>query len=390
MISRKLGKNLLELAGHYPVVVVTGPRQSGKTTLCRASFPEHAYVSLEALDTREFATSDPRGFLAQYANGVIIDEIQQAAGLLSYLQTEVDTTPEPGRFILTGSEHFTLSQAITQSLAGRCGILTLLPPDFEELQQFENAPRSLSETLLQGSYPRIYDRSIPAAQWLRDYTYTYIERDVRQVLNIGNLQGFTLFLRLAAGRTSQELNLSSLGGDAGITHNTAKAWLKILETSHLISLLPAWHANIRKQLIKTPKLHFLDSGVICSLLGINTSEQLMLHPLRGAIFESWVYSEILKHTLNAGEQAPFYYYRESRGLEMDLLVQEADHFKAVEIKSGATPSSDFFKHFATLEERFSVVHPSAIKPCVVYGGDTSQQRSNGRLLGWRDVHALFD
>jgi predicted AAA+ superfamily ATPase len=390
MIRRKLSKKLSELAGYYPVVVVTGPRQSGKTTLCKACFPKHAYISLEALDSREFASTDPRGFLAQYADGAIIDEIQQAPDLLSYLQSEVDADPQPGRFILTGSQHFSLSQAITQSLAGRCGILTLLPPDFEELQGFTNAPETLAEALLQGAYPRIYDKNIPAGQWLRDYTYTYIERDVRQIVNVGDLQTFTAFLRLSAGRTAQELNLSTLGTDVGITHNTAKAWLGILETSHLITRLPAWHANIRKQVSKTPRLHFLDSGVVCSLLGIHTAEQVMQHPLRGAIFESWVVAELYKNQLNTGVLQPMYYYRESRGLELDVLIDCENHLKAIEIKSGATLNSDFFKNFPLLPERLVSTQLSAtIRNYLIYGGEIAQTRSTVKVVPWAKANAIW-
>ena len=286
MIPRTLEQKLLELAGYYPVVVVTGPRQSGKTTLCQIAFPGKTYVSLETLDTREFAISDPRGFLAQYADGAIIDEIQHVPALLNYLQSDIDARPEPGRFILTGSQHFGLSQSISQSLAGRCGILVLLPPSLEELRAFPSAPADLFSVLWQGAYPRIYDRDIPAHQWLADYTTTYVQRDVRQVINIGDLQVFSGFLKLCAGRTGQEINLSTLGSDAGVSHNTARAWLSVLETSYIIHRLPAWHVNVRKQVVKAPKLHFFDSGLACYLLGIQEPEQLRFHPLRGAIFES--------------------------------------------------------------------------------------------------------
>ena len=254
MIPRTLEQKLLELAGYYPVVVVTGPRQSGKTTLCQIAFPGKTYVSLETLDTREFAISDPRGFLAQYADGAIIDEIQHVPALLNYLQSDIDARPEPGRFILTGSQHFGLSQSISQSLAGRCGILVLLPPSLEELRAFPSAPADLFSVLWQGAYPRIYDRDIPAHQWLADYTTTYVQRDVRQVINIGDLQVFSGFLKLCAGRTGQEINLSTLGSDAGVSHNTARAWLSVLETSYIIHRLPAWHVNVRKQVVKAPKL----------------------------------------------------------------------------------------------------------------------------------------
>lgn len=222
-ISRKLKTKLRELTGYYPVVAVTGPRQSGKTTLCRMTFPDKPYVSLEALGIRDYAVTDPRGFLSQYADGAIIDKIQHAPGLLRYLQVDVDMNPQAGRFILAGSQHFGLSQSILQSLAGSCDLLVLLPPDLDELSGFSNAPSDLFEALLKGACPRIYDRGIPAHQWLADYTATFVQRNVRQVIHVGDLQAFTNFLRLCAGRTAQEINLSKLGSDAGISHNTARS-----------------------------------------------------------------------------------------------------------------------------------------------------------------------
>jgi len=390
MIPRTLETKLRELSGFYPVVIVTGPRQSGKTTLCCATFPDKDYVSLESLDTRDYAHEDPRGFLAEHSEGAIINEIQQAPSLLNYLQGDVDERAEPGRFILTGSQHFGLSQAISQSLAGRCGVLALLPPDLEELRHFPDVPNDLYSILWQGAYPRIYDRNIPANQWLADYTTTYVQRDVRQVINVADLMTFSSFLKLCAGRTAQEINLSSIGNDAGISHNTARAWISIMETSYIVHRLPAWHANIRKQVVKAPKLHFFDSGLVCYLLGIREPEQLRHHPLRGAIFESWVVSEIFKLQVNRGEQPSMYHYRESRGPEIDLLVDRGEELYAIEIKSAATASTEFFKHFRHFPARMQGTGlPSAIKNCVVYGGDDSQQRSKTRLVSWRNVPEIL-
>ena len=390
MIPRTLEQKLLELAGYYPVVVVTGPRQSGKTTLCQIAFPGKTYVSLETLDTREFAISDPRGFLAQYADGAIIDEIQHVPALLNYLQSDIDARPEPGRFILTGSQHFGLSQSISQSLAGRCGILVLLPPSLEELRAFPSAPADLFSVLWQGAYPRIYDRDIPAHQWLADYTTTYVQRDVRQVINIGDLQVFSGFLKLCAGRTGQEINLSTLGSDAGVSHNTARAWLSVLETSYIIHRLPAWHVNVRKQVVKAPKLHFFDSGLACYLLGIQEPEQLRFHPLRGAIFESWVMSEVYKASVHSGVRLSLFHYRETRGLEIDLLMEQGEGLDIVEIKSGATVIADFFKNLKRFPERLEAEgRARSIRSHVVYGGDDSQQRSDAQVLSWRDVHQLI-
>ncbi|MCF7977618.1 MAG: ATP-binding protein [Chromatiaceae bacterium] len=389
MIPRTLEPQLRQLATYYPVVAVTGPRQSGKTTLCRAAFPDHPYVSLETLDTRDFARDDPRGFLAQYRQGAVLDEIQRTPQLLSYLQTEVDERPDAGRFILTGSQHLGLSEAIAQSLAGRCGLLTLLPPSLSELRAFPNAPEDLWTLLWQGSYPRIYDRSIPAHQWLGDYLATYIQRDVRQIINVGDLQGFMTFVRLCAGRCAQEINLSALGADAGVSHNTARAWLSVLETSFVLHRLPAWHANVRKQIVKAPKLHFFDSGLVCYLLGIREPEQLQSHPLRGAIFESWVVAEAYKGIVHSGDRPSLFHYRETRGVEIDLLIEKGLRLDSVEVKSGATLASDFFHNLQRFAERLTVGPTTDHqKAFLVYGGDSTLQRSSAQVLSWRDVEKL--
>ena len=264
-----------------------------------------------------------------------------------------------------------------------------MPPDLEELRGFPEIPDDLFSLLWQGSYPRIYDRNIPAGQWLGDYIATYVQRDVRQVVNVGNLLGFTNFLKLCAGRTGQEINLSALGGDAGVSHNTAKSWLSILEASFIIHRLPTWHTNIRKQVVKTPKLHFFDSGLVCALLQIRDPSQLKLHPLRGAIFESWVVAELYKSLTHLGEQPQLHHYRESRGLEMDILMQRGDILQVVESKSGATAASDFFKGFEPLAERIrDSGFAGRIVGTVVYGGEVSQQRSAARLVSWREVDGI--
>ncbi|MGB0849502.1 MAG: ATP-binding protein, partial [Thiolinea sp.] len=351
-IKRKLNSQLLELAAYYPVVVLTGPRQSGKTTLSQQAFPGKAYVSLEPMDMRSYALEDPRGFLDEYRDGAIIDEVQHVPDLLSYLQDFVDRYPDPGRFILTGSQNLLLSQSVSQSMAGRCGILTLLPPDWEELQQFDRAPENLVDVLWQGHYPRIYDRAIPAQRWLSDYVTTYIQRDVRQVTQVTNLNTFTAFLKLCAAHTGQEINASRLGNDVGITHNTVRSWLSVLETSWLMFSLPAWHRNVRKQAVKAAKHHFIDSGLVCSLLGIRSAEELRHHPLRGAIFESWVVMEVLKRFTNHGQSPSLYHYRESRGLEIDLIAEVAGQLNLMEIKAGATVNSHFFKNLKQFAEHY--------------------------------------
>lgn len=386
MIIRNLSKKLEELANYYPVVTVTGPRQSGKSTLCKAVFPSKAYISLEPLDTRAHAIEDPRGFLAEHRDGAIIDEVQNAPGLASYLQADVDADPRPGRFILTGSHNLAVSEAVSQSLAGRTGVLHLLPPALDELRRFDNHPDGLLETLCAGAYPRIYDRGIPAHRWLADYVTTYVQRDVRQVLNVTDLAAFTTFFRLCAGRSAQEINLAALGADAGVTHNTARAWLSVLEASFLCVRVPAWHRNFRKQTVRAAKLHFLDSGLLCHLLGIVEPEQLRHHPLRGAIFESWVFSEIFKARAHAGCDPRMFHFRETRGAEVDVVVDGARRTVLVEAKAGATVAADFFLGLRALAERLRALgEQQQIESRILYGGEEPQARTDVAVIPWHRI-----
>jgi len=384
MIKREMEPVLKKLAGQLPVVFVTGPRQSGKTTLCQMAFPELDYVSLEPLDSRDFAREDPRGFLSQHRDGAVFDEVQRAPELLPYLQEEVDQDPTPGRFILTGSQHFVLSESISQSLAGRVGILHLLPPSLDELLLFDSPPTDLWTTLWMGAFPRIHDRKLDADRWLADYVTTYVQRDVRQILAVGDLDAFTLFVRLMAGSTAQELNLSRLGSDAGISHNTARFWLSVLETSFLALRVPAWHRNIRKQAVKAPKIHLLDSGLACHLLGIRSPDQLLLHPLRGALFESWVVCEVYKSRAHRGLPPDLFHFRDAKGLEVDLLLEDGDRVIAVEAKSGATVAPDWFGGLRRLGEILRKTSPHLhMESCLVYGGDQAQHRTDVAVLPWR-------
>jgi uncharacterized protein len=389
MIARNAERALAKLAQQYPVLTVTGPRQAGKTTVCRTLFAHKPYVNLEPLDARERVRSDPRGFIAEHRGGAVIDEVQHVPELLSYLQEEVDERPEPGRFVLTGSQHFGLHRDIAQSLAGRTTVFELLPPSYDELLRFPDAPRDLMRALWAGAYPRIFDRAIDPARWYADYVTTYVQRDVRQLVAVSNLEAFTTFVRLCAGRSGQELKLAELGADAGVSQPTARQWLSILETGYLCRRLPAWHRNLRKRVIKAPKLVFFDSGLMCFLLGIGSPEQLRHHPLRGAVFETWVAAEIHKARAHAGQTTWLSHHRETRGAEVDVVVETARALLLVEAKSGATISSDFFRGLDGLAASLRDLEPQRpVEEILVYGGDQQERRSHAQVVPWRDIHAV--
>ena len=375
MIEREITGRLTTLFEQYPFVTVTGPRQSGKTTLCRAAFSNLEYVNLEAPDQREFAESDPRGFLSQLGEGAIIDEIQHVPVLLSYLQVLADERGRNSLFVLTGSEQFRLSNAISQSLAGRTALLRLLPFSLGERQHI-GASDAINDILYSGFYPRILDQGLDPRQALGDYVETYVERDVRRLGEIRNLSGFRLFTRLCAGRVGQLANLSSLGSDAGVSHTTAREWLTVLETSYIIFQLPPYHANIRKRLVKSPKLYFYDVGLASYLIGIENAEQVATHPLRGALFENMVVAEALKHRFNRGRESNLSFFRDSRGLECDLFYETGRGIHAIEIKSGATVASDYF----TSLNRVAKLIPGISSKTVIYGGATRQSRTDSEVL----------
>lgn len=388
MIRRNAAARLAALARTFPAVTVTGPRQSGKTTLCRALFPDRPYVSLEAPDRRERARTDPRGFLHDLRDGAILDEIQRVPDLLSYLQELIDENPAPGRFILTGSANLSLLAGVGQSLAGRTSLLTLLPLSADEVGRFADPPRDLEDTLWRGSYPAIFDRRAAPPDWYAAYVATYVERDLRQLLNVVDLATFQTFLRLCAGRCAQLLNLSALAADAGITHNTAKAWLSVLETSYVAFRLAPLHANLTSRLVKTPKLHFFDSGLVCYLLGITEPGQLRTHPLRGAIFETWVVSEIFKHRVHAGQAPQLFHFRDAKGLEVDAVIEGPRRLRAVEIKSGRTVAADAAAPLAAFRRRLAGDPLGrAVEATIVYGGDEGFRHHDTQVLPWSDLAA---
>ena len=374
------------LAG-FPVLSITGPRQSGKTTLSRLLAPDLPYFSLEDPDTRAFATEDPRAFLRQAADGAILDEVQRVPELFSYLQGIVDSDRRMGRFILTGSSQFELIESITQSLAGRASMLTLLPFSMAELQAADRAPSSVDELLHAGLFPPIYDRPIEPTLWLQDYIGTYLERDVRQILKIQDLAAFQRFVQLCAGRIGQLVNINSLASDTGITRVTAESWLSVLQASHLVFLVQPWFTNLNKRLIKTPKLYFCDPGLAAWFVGVRNTSHITAHPQRGALFENWVMTELLKAQTNRGIKPSLHFLRDKEGHEIDAFIETApDTFQAVEIKSGETIASDFF---TGLDYWRAKLTRQTVTPWLVHGGTAHQQREKGTVLPWNDLTPLI-
>ncbi|MDO9529220.1 MAG: ATP-binding protein [Syntrophales bacterium] len=382
MIPRLAHKTLNELKKRYPVVAITGPRQSGKTTLARHSFPDKPYVSLEDPDQLEFANEDPRGFLARFPDGALLDEVQRCPALLSYIQTNIDLDGRQGLFILTGSQQFGLLSKITQTLAGRVGLVPLLPFSTGELKNQKNTFNDLNELLFKGLYPPIYDRNIPPSNWYANYIVTYIERDVRQILNVKDLSTFQRFVRMCAARTGQLLNLVSLGNDCGISHNTAKAWLTVLEASYIVFLLYPHYNNFGKRLVKSPKIYFYDTGLAAWLLGIQNIDHLSIHPMRGSLFECLVIGELLKDRFNRGLPSNIFFWRDNLGTEIDVLIEEGNTLMPVEIKSGQTITRDYF---TGLRKWRKITGSSEDPQYLVYGGDENQVRSGVNVLSWRSI-----
>lgn len=385
-IERTLTNTLKKIINEFPVVALTGPRQSGKTTLVKHVFPDLKYVSLEDPDRREFAQTDPRGFLANCQNGVILDEVQRVPDLFSYIQGIVDAEKCPGQFILTGSQHFLLHEKISQSLAGRVAFLTLLPLSLEELYKAGIPLTDENECMVKGFYPRLYDTSVNPHEWYANYLQTYVERDVRQIKNITDLSAFQRFVRLCAGRVGQLLNLSSLAHDCGITHNTARSWLSVLEASFILFFLEPHHKNFNKRLVKMPKLYFYDTGLASALLGINHASQLTTHPLRGNLFECLVVAELAKHQYHRGERPAYSFWRDKVGHEVDCVLEHGNAFIPIEIKSGRTITADSFKGLAYWN---TLTNGNPRRAYVVYAGDEYQERSDGTALGWRTVNDVF-
>ena len=380
LLARHALHTLHALASGFPILAITGPRQSGKTTLARSAFGQLPYVNLEDPDTRELALADPRRFFARHPDGAVLDEVQRAPQLMAYLLGIADASAVMGRWVLTGSQQFGLMDGIGQSLAGRVGMLTLLPLAHAELPP----ATSLEERLWRGGYPALHaeHRDPLPAHWFAAYLATYVERDVRQLINVGNLMTFQRFVTMCAARSGQLLNLNSLAADCGISQPTARQWLTVLQASHLVALLQPYHRNFGKRLVKSPKLYFLDSGLLCHLMRIASPDDLYHHAMRGAVFETWVVSETLKHRFNRGLGADLYFWRDNHGLEVDLVFQQGQQLQAVECKSGVTYSTDWL---GPARRWCQAVGPEAAPPVLVYGGASSHARSDHQVLSWQDL-----
>ena len=379
MIERILQKKCISLSKRYPVITINGPRQSGKTTLARMSFSKKAYTNLEEPDTRKFAIEDPRGFLKNFPNGAIIDEIQRAPTLTSYIQSIVDTSRKNGLFILTGSQQFEISQTISQSLAGRTAIIKLLPFSLKELRVLKKEI-PLNRLLLNGCYPRIYDKNINPYSFYQNYFETYIQRDLRQLSQIGSLHTFEKFVRLIASRIGQLVNYNSIANDLGVSQPTIRKWISILEASYIVFLLPPFFKNIGKRLIKTPKIYFYDTGLASYLLGIENPKQLQFHPLRGNLFENFVVTEFLKSRFNNAMSSNLYFFRDRTGNEVDVVIQKADSLIPIEIKLSDTANIFFTRNIHFLNKLFS----GKIKnPMVIYTGEKEYTYKNVRFCPWK-------
>lgn len=388
-LERKIKKALLRYA-KFPVVGVFGPRQSGKTTLVKSVFQNHKYLNFEDPEIRELAASDPKRFFAMHENdyGVILDEFQYIPHILSYVQIIADEKDRPGYFVLTGSQNFLMNEAITQSLAGRIGILTLLPFSISELAFSNQLPQSVDELLCKGSYPRIFASQFEPEELYPSYIHSYVERDIRQLVNVENLRTFQKFMQLCAGRIGQLLNISDIATNCGINNRTADKWLSILQASYIIFLLQPFHENFNKRVTKTPKIYFYDTGLACSLLDLKNPETVALSPFRGHLFESLIIADFYKQYYNRGTKAPLYFWRDKNGLiEIDCLINQGNALIPIEVKSGQTIVTNYFD---SLTKWKSIAQMSPDDGYVIYGGYETQKRSQGTIMGWRSSGDLIE
>jgi predicted AAA+ superfamily ATPase len=383
MIKRIIAEKIKQMAAKMPIISITGPRQSGKTTLAKAVFPKHTYVNLESPDVYEDAKSDPRSFLTQHKHGLIIDEAQKMPELFSYIQTISDENNKPGEFIITGSQNFLLSEKISQSLAGRVFITNLLPLSTAELKKTKHWKNNVNNAIFQGFYPRIYDKQIEPLDFYPSYIQTYTERDIRQIVNVTNLHAFQKFMRLAAGRIGQLLNYNNIANELGVDLKTVKSWFSILEAGFIIFFLQPHHNNYNKRLVKTPKLYFYDTGLACSLLGINDTESLNVHWAKGALFENLVIADIMKNKIHQVRNPSLFFWRDNTGNEIDLLEDMDGTVNIYEIKSSATVNNSFFKGLAYYK---SLAGKEVKNMKLIYGGNRSYQRGDYEIRSWNSLN----
>ena len=384
MIQREITKKLLEISNYYQIITVTGPRQSGKTTLIKDVFKELPYVLLETPDIRQRAQEDPKSFLSNYSKGAIFDEIQNVPELFSYLQGIIDENSAI-KFVLSGSQNFLLLEKVNQTLAGRTGILKLLPFSTDELKDSNHWNENPLEFVFKGMYPRIYDRGIPPELFYSDYIQTYVERDVRSIKNIGSLSSFSRFLSLCAGRIGQLLNIDSLASDVGIASNTAKEWLSILEASYIIYTLKPHHKNFNKRLVKRPKLYFYDTGLACNLLQINSVNELDMHFAKGNLFENFILTELLKKRFNNAKTSNLYFWRDHHGKEIDCIIEKANSLIPIEIKSSKTYQKE---HFKNMNYWNKLSDNSKENSYLVYAGNESDHLAYGNLMSWKHLNKI--
>lgn len=382
-LQRQISKKVKEASEQFPVVFLTGPRQSGKTTLLKKIFPDYKYTNLEDPEIRQWATEQPRDFLSNNSWPVIIDEAQYAPELFSYIQGIVDEKQRQGMYLLSGSQNFLLMEKITQSLAGRSAILTLLPLSFRELEPLDTA-KETNRMIINGFFPRIYQSIKDVSLFYKSYLNTYVERDVRQLANIGNRNDFIRFTQLCAGRSGQLLNISSLATEAGIAYNTCKTWLAYLSTGYIIQLIQPYYKNFNKKIVKAPKLYFTDTGLLCHLLGIHSKQHLALHPLRGAIFENLIFNELLKNNLNHGNPYNIWYWRDNHGTEIDFLLERATEVTAIEVKSATNFHDEYLKNLL----KFRKYNPEVKEMYLVYDGQVERKKNNIHIMNWKNTQFL--
>ena len=384
MIRRDLGTKLVELFAQFPAIAILGPRQSGKTTIAKETFPHLQYVNLEDLSIRQYAREDPKGFLESYSDGLIIDEIQNVPEMLSYLQIYIDQKDKAGLYILTGSHQILLNEKISQSLAGRIAITNLLPFSYQEIKNQKNLSGNIDEIIFNGFYPRLFKYNIKSEDFYSSYVQTYIEKDIRQLKNVLDLGLFQKFLKLCAGRVGQLLNLSSLANDCGVSHVTARHWISLLEISFIIYLLKPHHVNFNKRLVKTPKIYFYDTGVLCNLLDIRFPAQIYTHYARGSLFENFIIIEYLKNSFHAGRRPNIFFWRDKSGHEIDILLEQDNILTPIEIKSGKTINTDYFKNI----KYWNKISEKDTNSIVIYCGE-EQKRQKTRIINWQNLDTLF-